>query len=120
MLDETVGVQRVGVVDHEAHLEGDAVLAHLAPDVLGGHRKRLSTAPRPDCGGPDRRIERDVPVAARGDPGTRVLAAMQSHERPITAADRSSLEPVGRRGPIEHASRIDLELCDARSGLELV
>ena len=56
----------------------------------------------------------------RGDPGTRVLAATQRHERPVTAADRPSLEPVGRRGPIEHASRVDLELCDARPGLELV
>ena len=47
LLDEPVGLQRVAVVDHEADVVGDAVLAHLAAHVLRRDRERAAHASRP-------------------------------------------------------------------------
>ena len=38
-------MQRVTVVDDEAELEGNTVLAHLTPEILGGDRRRPGSRP---------------------------------------------------------------------------
>ena len=117
---DSVGLERVRVVQDEAHLERDAVLAHLAAHVLGRDGERLCATTGPCRGGANRRVERDVGVAPSRDPGPRVLAAAQRDQRPVTAADRPALEAVGRQPLLEHATRVDVQLGDPRPALELV
>jgi hypothetical protein len=113
-------VERVRVVDDEAHLQGHGVLAHLAAEILppDGEGLHASSGPAGSCanGG----VEGDVPVAAPGDPRARVLPATQRHERPVAPSDRTALEAVRRPGPVEHATCVDLELRDAGRAVQLV
>jgi hypothetical protein len=96
------------------------MLAHLAAKVVLRDGERLCATSCPRGGRTDGRVERDVPVAAPGDPRSRVLPAAQGNERPVAPADRASLEAVGWPRPVEHASCVDLELRDAGRALQLV
>ena len=91
-------MERVAVVDDEAELERNAVLAHLAPQVLGGDGGQAVAGPAgPGGGGAQRGVERDVDVAGARQPRARVLPAPERDERAVAAADRAALQPVRPR-----------------------
>jgi hypothetical protein len=118
LLDEPVGVQRVAVVDDDAQLVGDAMLANPPSQVLLLDRDGACRPAGPDGCRPKRGVDGDVDVPVAVEPMPGMLPPPHGDERPVTPSDRSTFVPVGTLWRPEHPRDVRVHGRDRRGCVE--